>query len=76
MTLETFYKVLLMLSLKKEKQLFTKNTSLCKFEKIRIRAEICPVSKNEARLQKQLSKIPINGGSNSDCPKVAKFLGG
>jgi len=63
-------------SLKKEGRLFTKNTGLCKLERGSIGTDTCPVLKGEKWTFMRKFKTPVNGGCNSDGPKVAKFLVG
>ena len=64
------------MSLKREGRLFSKNTSLCKLERGRIGIDICPVLKGEKDMLTHKIETPVNGGCNSDGPKVAKFLVG
>ncbi len=63
-------------TLKKGGRLFTKNTRLCKIVKWRIGSDTCPVLEGENEVCKHGLKAPVNGGRNSDGPKVAKFLVG
>ena len=63
-------------SLKKGGRLFTKNTGLCKLEKGSKGTDTCPVPEGERNVLTHISEAPVNGGCNSDGPKVAKFLVG
>ena len=64
------------MSLKREGRLFSKNTSLCKLERGCIGIDTCPVLKGENNVLKHKIETPVNGGCNSNGPKVAKFLVG
>ena len=60
-------------------ELFIKNTALCKHESGRILCDACPVLERQRSWLAQAklaSEAPVNGGRNSDGPKVAKFLVG
>jgi hypothetical protein len=70
------YIIGIMVSWKGKKRLFNKNTWLCKIEKWSIGSEACPVFEKSNGVWKHKVKLQINGGCNSDGPKVAKFLGG
>ena len=64
------------MSLKREGRLFTKNTGLCKLAKGCIGTDTCPVPEGEKNVFTHKLEAPVNGGCNSDGPKVAKFLVG
>ena len=53
------------------KQLFSKNTGLCKAARRSIWADACPVLEGYEE-----GLAPVNGGRNYNGPKVAKFLVG
>ena len=57
------------------KQLFSKNTGLCKAGRRRIWADACPVLEGYEEGSAK-AKAPVNGGRNYNGPKVAKFLVG
>ena len=63
------------------RRLFIKNTGLRKVAKRRMGADACPVPEGKGswlftslRSKKLTTEAPVNGGCNSDSPKVAKFL--
>ena len=58
------------------RRLFIKNTGLCKVERRRIGSDTCPVLDTEQDRFTLEIEGPVNGGRNSDGPKVAKFLVG
>ena len=63
----------------RQQQLFIKNTGPCKHVSGSIRSDACPVPVSQgSRLsrEKLTTKAPVNGGSNLESPKVAKFLVG
>ena len=63
----------------RQQQLFTKNTGPCEHASGSIRSDACPVPVSQgSRLsrEKLTTKAPVNGGSNLESPKVAKFLVG
>jgi len=57
-------------------RLFTKNTGLCKCANRRIGSETCPVLEAHKDMSPHEMKGPVNGGCNTNSPKVAKFLVG
>ena len=63
-------------SLKRGERLFPKNTGLCKLVRGSIGTDTCPVPEGEGKGCKLRPEAPVNGGRNSDGPKVAKFLVG
>ena len=61
------------------RRLFTKNTSLRKVVRQSMGADACPVPEGKGNWlfdysKKLMTEAPVNGGRNSDGPKVAKFL--
>ncbi len=68
--------IYLKVSLKRGERLFSKNTGLCKLERGCIGIETCPVPESEGNAFSRRSETTVNGGCNSDGPKVAKFLVG
>jgi len=61
-------------ALKRRGRLFTKNTGLCKLARGGRGTDTCPVPEGEAEGFPPRGEAPVNGGRNSDGPKVAKFL--
>ena len=60
-------------------ELFIKNTALCELARGRIQCDACPVPERQGSWSAQAklaTEAPVNGGRNSDGPKVAKFLVG
>ncbi len=68
--------IYLKVSLKRGERLFSKNTGLCKLERGCIGTDTCPVPEGEGNAFTRRPEAPVNGGCNSDGPKVAKFLVG
>ncbi len=64
-------KIYLEVSLKRGGRLFSKNTGLCKLERGCIGIETCPVPESEGNAFSRSPEAPVNGGCNSDGPKVA-----
>ena len=63
----------------RQQQLFIKNTGPCELVRGSIRSDACPVPVSQGRRlsqEKLPTKAPVNGGSNRESPKVAKFLVG
>ena len=63
----------------RQQQLFIKNTGPCEHASGSIRSDACPVPVSQGRRlsqEKLPTKAPVNGGSNLESPKVAKFLVG
>ena len=63
----------------RQQQLFIKNTGPRELARGGMRSDACPVpvSQGSGLSQEKLAtKAPVNGGSNLESPKVAKFLVG
>jgi len=74
MTLYVSYKEFFLDSVKRENQLFTKNTAFSKHNSGCIRSESCPMKESEILVFTLELYGLLNGRSNSDCDNVAQSI--